>query len=221
MNMSKVMPAAGSERCTAWQAPHFSQGEAGNLEYNSEPALLTREQQEAMQQRAYDEAFARGYSEGKQQAQQDILQKVQELGGILDAMQAPFDNLDDKIIDEMVELCMAVVKQMVRRELKISPGEIVAVVRESLKLLPVASGDVKLELHPDDAQIVREVLLKSGADADGNEAAHSPGWQIIEDPVISRGGCRVFTSTSRIDATVENRLNAAIAAVMGGERHVD
>ena len=38
---------------------------------------------------------------------------------------------------------------------------------------------------------------------------------------LSRGGCRVSTDTSRIDATVENRVNAVIAEVLGGERDVD
>ncbi len=59
---------------------------------------------------------------------------------------------------------------------------------------------------------MRDALLK-------NEG--SPGWTICEDPLMSRGGCLVTTKTSRIDATVENRLNAAIAAVMGGERKID
>ncbi len=219
--MSKVI-TQNAEQCTTWQAPHFIQDESTALGYNNDPALLTREQLQVLQKRAYDEAYAKGYAEGQMLGQQEMNQRIQDVGNILNAMQVPFEELDHEIIDEMVELCMAVVKQMVRRELKISPGEIVAVVRESLKLLPVATGNVKLELHPDDARIVREVLLKPVNSDDGEVNANAqPGWQIIEDPVISRGGCRVFTETSRIDATVENRLNAAIAAVMGGERNVD
>jgi flagellar assembly protein FliH len=124
----------------------------------------------------------------------------------------PLLDLDKQVVDELVEVSMAVVRQMVRRELKISPGEVVAVVKEALSVLPVTAGDVQLVLHPEDAALVRTALL--GSDTE------SP-WQIIEDPVLSRGGCRVLTNTSRIDATVENRINAAIAAVMGGERQVD
>jgi len=217
MNMSKVLSAAENSQCTAWQAPHFGQSEVSALGYNNgDRALLTKEQQLALQQKGFDEAFAKGYSEGKALAQQDINARVNDLSNVLNAMQAPFANLDDKVVDEMVELCMAVVKQIVRRELKMSPDEIVAVVREALKLLPVATGNVKLELNPEDAQIVRDALLSS----DG-QSTEEGGWKIIEDPVISRGGCRVFTQTSRIDATVENRLNAAIASIMGGERNLD
>lgn len=229
--MSKVLLATDNKQCTAWQAPHFAQSEANalgcnNLGYNNgDRALLTKEQQLALQQKGFDEAFAKGYSEGKALAQEDINARVNDLSNVLNAMQAPFAELDDKVVDEMVELCMTVVKQIVRRELKMSPDEIVAVVREALKLLPVANGDVKLELNPDDAKIVREALLSSsGASSSEQSYSHHAShqaWQIIEDPVISRGGCRVFTQTSRIDATVENRLNATIAGIMGGERNLD
>ena len=47
------------------------------------------------------------------------------------------------------------------------------------------------------------------------------GWKINADPFLSRGGCRVLTNSSRIDATVETRLNAVIASVLGGERTQD
>jgi flagellar assembly protein FliH len=46
-------------------------------------------------------------------------------------------------------------------------------------------------------------------------------WKLIEDVVISRGGCKVLTETSAIDATVENRLAAIVATVLGGEREED
>ena len=120
--------------------------------------------------------------------------------------------LDKQVVDELVDLSMAVARQIIRRELKTSPGEIVAVVKEAINLLPVSASDVNLELHPEDAALVRNALLPSDADTP---------WQITEDPLLSRGGCRVSTNTSRIDATVENRINAAIAAVLGGERDVD
>ena len=43
-------------------------------------------------------------------------------------------------------------------------------------------------------------------------------WTLSEDPVIARGGCRISSEYSSIDATVEARLGAAIAAALGDER---
>jgi flagellar assembly protein FliH len=45
--------------------------------------------------------------------------------------------------------------------------------------------------------------------------------KIIEDPIQTRGGCRILTDTSQIDATVESRINAIIANLLGGERSTD
>ncbi|RMG30702.1 MAG: flagellar assembly protein FliH, partial [Gammaproteobacteria bacterium] len=46
-------------------------------------------------------------------------------------------------------------------------------------------------------------------------------WKLVEDPTLSRGGCRVETESSRIDATVEQRLHAVLARFLGGERQGD
>jgi flagellar assembly protein FliH len=35
-------------------------------------------------------------------------------------------------------------------------------------------------------------------------------WKVIEDVSVGRGGCRVVTDTSQVDATVEARLNNII-----------
>ena len=46
-------------------------------------------------------------------------------------------------------------------------------------------------------------------------------WQIAEDPVMTRGGCRIEAENSKIDASVEQQLNRVIANLMGGERERD
>jgi flagellar assembly protein FliH len=88
----------------------------------------------------------------------------------------------------------------------------VAVVREALAALPITSRSVRLHLHPEDAQLVRQAFSLN------EQEAHI---QVLDDPVQSRGGCRVQTDNSQIDATVETRLNALIARVLGGEREED
>jgi len=54
-------------------------------------------------------------------------------------------------------------------------------------------------------------------DDDGEELR----WRIVEEPTLTRGGCRVESEDSRIDATVEARLGALIARALGGEREED
>ena len=104
---------------------------------------------------------------------------------------------------------MTVVKQLFRREIKMEPTHVIGVVREAIQMLPAASRNVAVHLHPDDAELVRETL----SSVDGERA-----WSIVEDPLISRGGCTVTTDSSQIDARAETRVNAIVNAISGDER---
>jgi flagellar assembly protein FliH len=207
-----------TEECKPWRAPDLdmkgNDNDNDNYDFNLSglESIAHREQQQIIRQQSYEKSYAKGYMEGLEQGQKEIREQVGRLQAVMTTLAKPLIELDSRVVDELVQLSMAAVKQMVRRELKISPGEVVAVLKEALNLLPVTKGDVTLELHPEDAHLIRESLMNPVA---------NPGWKIVEDPLLTRGGCRVLTKTTRIDATVENRINAVIAEVMGGERKVD
>jgi flagellar assembly protein FliH len=38
---------------------------------------------------------------------------------------------------------------------------------------------------------------------------------MVEDPVMSRGGCQVVSATSRVDARLEARLTTVLAELLG------
>lgn len=213
-NTSKVINGESSGNCKPWQAPKLEVNEDNNFDFKlTDPRNIThREQQKKIRQQSYEKSFAKGYMEGLAQGKKEISEQVDCLQSIMASLAMPLPDLDNLVIDEMVQLCIAMVKQMVRRELKASPGEIVAVVKEALGLLPASATGISLELHPEDAKIVRDALMQPGIE---------PGWKIVEDILLTRGGCRVLTRTSRIDASVEKRLNAVIAEVMGSERKID
>lgn len=211
--MSRVISCETPDNCKPWRAPNL---DTSNNDYDyklvNPESTAHHEQQEQIRQQSYEKSFAKGYMEGLAQGQKEIQQQVGRLNSLMATLAMPLPDLDNQVVDELVQLSMAVVRQMVRRELKISPGEIVAVVREALSLLPVAAAEITLELHPEDAKIIRDNLVHPDA---------TPSWTIVEDSLLTRGGCRVLTNTSRIDATVEKRMNTVIAEVMGGERKVD
>ena len=49
-------------------------------------------------------------------------------------------------------------------------------------------------------------------------AEGEPAWVTIEDPLITKGGCRVTTDNSSIDASAEARLKSVISQITGDER---
>ena len=169
------------------------------------------------------EAWEKGYAEGRdaattavrkeQQATQvELDRRVQNLASILDFMAKPIAALDTEVQRQLVSLTGAIARHIVRRELKTQPDEIVAVIRETVALLPMTARDIRVHLNPEDAKLVRARAVEAGSDR---------SWSIAEDPLISRGGCRVSSENSTIDATLEQRLGAAIAAALGDSRAPD
>ena len=124
----------------------------------------------------------------------------------------PFTALDAAVEQELVALAFAFARQLVRRELKADPGQIVGIVRDALQSLPVATRDIKVHLNPADAKLVREHLPA----VDQHRA-----WAIVEDPMLTRGGARVETATSQVDARLESRLGALVAELLGSDREGD
>lgn len=195
------------------------------VDFEAEPTpILTVEEIEAVQKQAYDEAFAQGEKAGFQQGYEAGLKKgyeekvhllhkqSAELVSLLEALNEPFKALDEEVEKELITLVIGIATQLIRREIKMDPGQVVAAVREAIKVLPLSSQKISLHLHPEDVELVRSVLSLDEM---------SPAWAVVEDPLITRGGCKVNTDVSHIDATVENRLAAVIAGLFGGEREQD
>ena len=173
--------------------------------------LLTAGNLEDLQKEAYREAYAQGLKEGIAQGQERLKIQVERFAALMDDLARPFEQFDDQVEKELVALALALARQIVRRELKTDPTQVIAIIREAIKALPVASRDVRVMLHPEDATIVRQHLAPTA-----NERA----WTMVEDPVMSRGGCQVISATSRVDARLETRLTTVLSELLGEEATV-
>ena len=165
---------------------------------------------------ARQEAEARGYEAGLAQAQSEMQGRIaalearlQQIDSILQLLARPLLELDARVESELTQLALTVGKQLTRRELSIDPGQVIAIIRESLGQLPIAAREVRVHLHPEDAATVRERLA-----APATERA----WTVVEDPTLSRGGCIVRTETSQIDARLEARVHAVMTSTLGDDR---
>lgn len=125
---------------------------------------------------------------------------------------APFEAIEEQIEQELLALVKALTRQLVRREMRSDPSQVIGVIREAVRSLPVAAMNLKVRLHPDDAAVVRECLA-------GEEGARP--WQLQEDPAMARGGCVVTSDNTRVDATLETRLGRLVAEMLGSERSGD
>ncbi|AOU98470.1 hypothetical protein BI364_11345 [Acidihalobacter yilgarnensis] len=217
--MSKLILGESSDVASLWQVPSMDlQPMVETIETGSpiseEVETLgrhpfTADQLEQVEAAAREEGFRQGHTEGLAAAEQEARIRVERLDEILYTLARPLEEMGERVGEELLALTVAIARQLVRRELATSPGEIVAVVREALQALPSYASDVRLELHPDDARLVREIMPEG-------EGEHA--WRVVEDAALARGGCRVRSDVSRVDATVEHRLNQIAARVLGDSR---
>ena len=190
-----------AKEAARWDVPSISGADGGGH--------VTAGRLQELQKEAYDEAWQSGHADGVAAGMKAVEQRAARFDELLRALSKPFDQLDSSVEKQLVELAIALVKQLFRREIRINPSHVIGVVREAIQQLPIASRNVQLHLHPDDAALVRESL---------SPAEGEPAWSIVEDPLVTHGGCRVTTENSQIDATTEARFQAVINATFGDER---
>jgi flagellar assembly protein FliH len=195
--VSAPAPEVAPENLTAWQrweAPNFD----GSTVYRAGGVVLpTASQVEEIQRQARDEGFQAGYAEGLQKALQDN-------GRFAELITAFEQQMDEQVARELLDLSLDIARQVLHQALKVNPELLLGVVREAIGTLPHVNQGAHLILHPDDAALVRERM--------GEQLTHS-GWKIFEDARIERGGVRIETANSQIDASLETRWNRVVAAL--------
>lgn len=212
-----VLKGSAGDVFSRWQMPAVGgDGSAASAAEGRPPKPVTAVELESLQRQAYEEGFAVGRSDGFVQGKQAGLEaaaaqcqvQVERLQAILQCLAAPLESLDEEVERSLVGLVVAIARQVVRADLATRPEQIHLLVRETIDALPAVSRNVRLYLHPDDLSLVREML------GDELETAQ---WTMREDATLERGGCRLESDSSRIDASVEHRLAGVIAQVLDGE----
>ena len=212
MNSSNPTSPTAFER---WELPNVGPRVPTGQRVPSGP--LTAAQVEAVQSQAYDEAardghaegFAKGLEDGKQAGQVQAQAYCERLATIADCLAEPLKLVDEELQQTLLTLAVTIAKQIVRRELKTDPGQVLAGIREVVAALGSVDRQVKLFLHRDDIELIKGL---GALDAD------ALGWQLIEDSTVTAGGCRVTSGASYIDATIEQRMASVVATAIGGDR---
>lgn len=209
--MSDVLTS--KEKLTAyerWELPSFDTADSIRISGNPNSLKLpTAAELENMQLQAREEGFQAGHQEGFQagyaEGSSKAATEAAQLTSLVSSMEQALQGIDKEVSQSLLDLSLELAKQMVLQALVINPEILLNIVRNSISELPHFNPGAHIVLHPDDAEIVRTRM--------GEQLAHS-GWKIFEDAQITRGGVRIETANSQIDATVETRWQR-IAANLG------
>ena len=191
----------------SWQPASLS-----TFEISKDSPYLDCELSVTGSQRTYDEKLKNGYEEGIKQAQQELNEYQKTFKEIFTSFDDALKLVDEDIIQSITELAISISKQIIRRELQINSEQVVSVVREAIKLLPLGNDRLIIHLNPSDITVIQKVFNQ-------DDIEHS--YSLVEDPSIQRGGCKLATDNSVIDATIDSQVAQIAAKLMGSQRNTD
>ena len=215
-----VRPLTNVKDYKSWQMPDIDAQGAKVFRQpveEEEPAQeemvekISKEELQAIRDKAYTEAFEQGKQEGLDAAKQEVEKQAQLLAQMIDQLAYPLHQCGEKTEQELLELAFAISRQIVRRELKQDPTQLIAIIRDALAQLPIGSKNIQILLHPEDAAVIKEVLSIDENSSDSR-------WQLLEEPSMEKGGCLLKTDNSKIDASVDRQIAVLFSRIAGGER---
>jgi len=156
------------------------------------------------ERRAYERGQQEGFAAGQQSASQVKAQHARELGRVLDELRGRFAELEAGGAEQVLQLALAIARQVVRREVEVDTGVVLPALREAVASVIDQQAHPRVHMNPQDLALLREDL-----EADGL----LKGCRLVPDAGVGRGGCRVETPHSDVDATLESRWQRVLAAV--------
>jgi|GEM_PF-1623553 len=205
-----------------WRLPELGAAEALVVAHNEpapEPAevapVIDEQELKALRDKAYQEGFAKGeregFIQGEQKAQLEAKQaldkRLSSLQNLMQALFEPIAGQERQIESALLSLLQPLAREVIRRELRMDSSQILPLLREALSLLPMGADKLHLWVSAEDFE-----TLKAFRDH------HNEHWRICEDPDLLPGGFRLESEHSRIDASIESRLEQAFAQLAEQQR---
>lgn len=170
----------------------------------------------ALCEQAREQGFVQGQEQGRAEASLEWQRRMDEyvagegqeaarrVAAVVQELQSTFNELQQTLARQVLDLACEVARQVVRQELSVRPEALEAVVREAVGGLLAQARPALVRLHPDDAQRLEQPLREAYGDA---------AVQWVADPQVPPGGCWVESAGTVVDGTVAKRWERAVAAL--------
>jgi len=173
-----------------------------------EPAPPPEPDQQELLHAARQSGYQDGYRDGlaaleafkKSFAQQMSAQ----IGQLVQSFDADFKTLEEQMAQTLARCAVELARQVVRSEIQQRPEHIARVAHDAVEALQLSARHVRVRVNPSDYPLVLE-----GA----GEELRARDAQLLPDPEVARGGCRVDSDISSVDASLAARWQQAAAAM--------
>jgi len=166
-----------------------------------------REKSLFIEKEAYEKGFAQGEKDGLELGQRRIETILTQFKEILTEIERQRKDLYKAFEREMLLLVLDIGKKVIRHELKLDEGIILATLQEAIQYV-VDRRKLVVHLNPVDYQYL--LAHPEGLSLPLDEAG---AVKVVEDHSITRGGCFLETSFGEVDATVESQFNEIVCLI--------
>ncbi|HFQ81042.1 MAG TPA: hypothetical protein ENK33_06690, partial [Desulfobacterales bacterium] len=163
-----------------------------------------------IEQEARDRGFAAGREEAKEAGKVELHRKSGRIDELLNLISKERGELYAEYQKGVELIVQALLERILFHEVSVNPRVIVACLKAALGYV-VENSNVTVHLHPNDLERLKE----SGLD-DPELLVRVKNLEMVDDPLISEGGCLLETDFGEVDATLELRrekLNKAIGVM--------
>lgn len=148
------------------------------------------------------EGAARGHEEGMQRALAHLESLAQPVDAMLDSLKTLATEYRNAQRKEVVDLVGKIARQVIRAELALQPVQMLNLVDEALAAMPPSRDEVEVLLNPEELKRIQELDPK-----------RAKKWNLLPDPSLEPGECRVRSGDHEVDAGCQGRLAACMEQV--------
>lgn len=156
----------------------------------------------AGKQEGLEQGMAQGRQAGERLGRQQYEQVLPALKNLATQLQQTLEQHLQEQKELLLQLVLQVTQRVLPAELALQPQQILRLVEESCATLPDPRRDVRIYLNGQD----RQRLLTLGFTTHGD-------WPLLEDKDLKSGDCRIETSSSVVEASLQERIGECMTAV--------
>ncbi len=167
-----------------------------------EPSLV--DQLHAARQAGYQDGYRDGLAALDAFKHSFAQQMSAQIGALVRSFDADFRALEGEMAQALARSAVELARQVVRSEIKQRPEHIAKVAHDAVEALQLSARHVRVRVNPGDYPLVME---GAGEEMRAREA------QVLPDPEVPRGGCKVDSDISSVDASLATRWQQAVASM--------
>lgn len=157
------------------------------------------------------EGFELGKAEGIAAGEAHIQQQVDVFVSLANQFAQPLELMNAQVERQLVDMVLALTREVVHVEVQTNPQIILDTVRESIEALPISGHAITLKLNPEDNAIVHEAY--------GDEQFAARNWELVAEPSLSRGDIQIEAGESSVSYRMEDRVRSVLQNFCGVNRH--